>query len=52
MSHEYVFLKSGSVVMIVGAPPASQKLVTVRRVDTGKEMIVHRCALVPRTEVV
>ena len=49
---QYVFTKSGSIVTIVGKPPEDQELVTVRRVDSGKEMVVPRSALVLRTEVV
>lgn len=43
----YTFTKSGSLVTIMGDPAPREKLVTVRRVDSGKEMTVSRAALVP-----
>ena len=47
----YVFTKSGSVVERVPGQPRSryrgQTLVAVRRVDTGKQMLVLRSALIP-----
>lgn len=43
----YTFTKSGNLVTIVGDPDPSEKLVTVRRVDKDKEMLVSRDSLVP-----
>lgn len=48
----YIFQKSGSRVRIIGhaEPYQGQPCVAVRRVDTGKEMVVPRDALTPESE--